>query len=155
VAARSTGGSPKKSRGPTAPPPDFAGEDLLSVTEAAELTGVPRSTMALWVRSGRFPRAATFQLGKVRAAWYVPITDLIAAGLVTQRRAKAAPLPRVGRLELQAAQRRADKLTRDVADLRAEVERLTLLTREQQAIITRLRRRLASEGSGPAEKRPR
>jgi excisionase family DNA binding protein len=119
---------------------------LLTVTEAAELTGTPRSTMALWVRSGRFPRATTLQLGKVRAAWYVPITDLIAAGLVNRQRAKDAPLTRAGRVVVDELEKKNRELTAEVRQLAAEVKRLELLNEEQQAIITNLRRRLGAAG---------
>jgi excisionase family DNA binding protein len=132
---------------PTAPPAELAGEDLLSVTEAADLTSVPRSTMARWVREGRFPRATVLQLGQIRAAWYIPITDLIAAGLVTRRRARDVPVTRAGRVVVAELERRIAGLTRDLDRARADVERLTLLTREQQAIIVDLRRRRPSPRS--------
>lgn len=112
------------------------------MTEAAELTGIPRSTMAVWVRTGRFPRVQLLQLGKVRTAYYVPITDLIAAGLVSRRKAAGAPTPRYRRDIVDRLHRRNQQLEADAARLRAEVERLDLLNREQQAIIASLRRQL-------------
>lgn len=130
-------------RAPTSPPAELAGEDLLTVSEAADLTGIPRSTMALWVRSGRFPRATVLQLGKVRAAWYIPITDLINAGLITPRRARTRPRPHAERVAIDKLRQRLAELTEEIGRLRADNDRLNLLTREQAAIIADLRRRVA------------
>jgi predicted DNA-binding transcriptional regulator AlpA len=125
-------------------PEEFAGEDLLTVSEAADLTRVARSSMARWVREGRFPRATVLQLGTIRSAWYIPITDLIADGLVTRREARDVPLTRAGRLVVADLEKQVRKLTSELAASRSDVERLTLLTSEQAAIIADLRRRHTS-----------
>jgi hypothetical protein len=58
-----------------------AGRPMLSITAAAEATGVRRRDIRRLLDAGQFPNAYTVSGAQRRSKWNIPVTDLLAAGL--------------------------------------------------------------------------
>lgn len=118
------------------------GRELLSLSEAARVSGVSRVTVRRYLDAGRFPNAVQMPgSGAGRGQWRVPVGDLRAVGWSVSSDL-AAGVPEAAPLTQTADE--VSFLRRTIVDLTAALQR-------QQAISADLARALADLGGRPAE----
>jgi len=59
----------------------MSSETYLNASQASQRTGVSLPTMRKWLAAERFPNATQTAKGKVKV-WQIPLTDLVAEGLL-------------------------------------------------------------------------
>ena len=59
----------------------MSSETYLNASQASQRTGVSLPTMRKWLAAARFPNATQTAKGKVKV-WQIPLTDLVAEGLL-------------------------------------------------------------------------
>jgi excisionase family DNA binding protein len=91
-----------------------AGCPMLSITEAAEATGVHRRDIRRLLDAGRLPNAYMVSGPQRRSVWNIPVTDLVAAGL----RVHSIPDDNTA----SNGERRFERLRRESGEERARAE---------------------------------
>jgi hypothetical protein len=94
----------------------------LNRAQAAKATGKSEPTIDAYLKSGRLPNAAKIRIGK-REAWQIPITDLVAAGLLDKVN-PTTETPQNGTLFDVMTLPEQLKALQEIAGLRAENEQL-------------------------------
>lgn len=89
-------------------------DKLLNISEAAKLTGKSIPTIRAYLDGKKLPNAKAVKKGKSKS-WQIPLTDLVAAGLLDQVKPLATE---------QTDFEQLAKLREQVAALRAENEQL-------------------------------
>jgi hypothetical protein len=116
-------------------------ERYLNRKQAAEATGKSEPTIDNHLKAGKFPRAKKVKTGN-RETWQIPLTDLIAAGLIDKvsSATKKALAPTASALQAVMTFDEQLKALTDLAALRAEntqlKERLADLERARQDLIS-------------------
>jgi hypothetical protein len=123
--------------------------DQFSLTDVAAMTGESRSTVRRMLNAGRFPNA--WQDSDGRKAWWVPATDLGAAGLGQTRpdRDLFTDRGQSGRDEVTRLREEMDGLRQQLADVRVQLAEARAQAEERGAQIADLRffGRLLGEGA--------
>lgn len=117
-------------------------EKLFSLSEAATATGKSHPTIRAWLRAGKLPNARNITKGK-STAWLIPLTDLVAAGLLDEVRNTESGQGELARaqarvLEVEHALQMAELELKGLRDLLAKSEQAEATARQSLETISRL-----------------
>ena len=115
----------------------MSSETYLNASQASQRTGVSLPTMRKWLAAERFPNATQTAKGKVKV-WQIPLTDLVAEGLLDKvsSPSKTAPDSEKSEIRATALKTRIDTLE---MELRLTKELLVRADRELEEYRTRER----------------
>lgn len=107
-------------------------DQLFTRSETMRLTGKSGPTIDSYLKAGKLPNAFTVPKGKSRS-WQIPLTDLVAAGLIDKVETQPDPGPEPVQLLLNDLQAVRERLTLAELELRLVSESLEeYKEREQQ-----------------------
>ena len=117
-------------------------DKLFTISEAARVTGKSLPTIRAALEDNRLPNARSVAKGKSRS-WQIPLTDLVAAGLLDKVTPESEPQPateavnlrheiEILRVRLEAAERRADTAEKAAERFSDALQVLAIETREKQ-----------------------
>jgi Helix-turn-helix domain len=112
-------------------------EATLSVSKAAELTGMDRRTITRYADQGRFPNAERShgREGPGSGPWRIPPGDLAAAGLIVD----SSAVEEVDLGEVEALRAEVEMLHESLTDFQRRVEVAEAVARERLSHISDLR----------------
>ena len=115
----------------------MSSETYLNASQASQRTGVSLPTMRKWLAAERFPNATQTAKGKVKV-WQIPLTDLVAEGLLDKvsSPSKTAPDSEKSEIRATALESRIDQLE---AELRHSQELLARADQELESYRARER----------------
>jgi len=115
----------------------MSSETYLNASQASQRTGVSLPTMRKWLAAERFPNATQTAKGKVKV-WQIPLTDLVAKGLLDKvsSPSKTATDSEKSETRATALQSRIDQLK---AELRHSQELLARADQELESYRARER----------------
>ncbi len=115
----------------------MSSETYLNASQASQRTSVSLPTMRKWLAAERFPNATQTAKGKVKV-WQIPLTDLVAEGLLDKvsSPSKTAPDSEKSEIRATALKTRIDTLE---MELRLTKELLVRADRELEEYRTRER----------------
>jgi len=115
----------------------MSSETYLNASQASQRTSVSLPTMRKWLAAERFPNATQTAKGKVKV-WQIPLTDLVAEGLLDKvsSPSKTAPDSEKSETRATALKTRIDTLE---MELRLTKELLVRADRELEEYRTRER----------------
>jgi len=104
----------------------MSSETYLNASQASQRTGVSLPTMRKWLAAERFPNATQTAKGKVKV-WQIPLTDLVAEGLLDKvsSPSKTATDSEKSETRVTALETRIDELEAELRhsqELRALIE---------------------------------
>jgi len=104
----------------------MSSETYLNASQASQRTGVSLPTMRKWLAAERFPNATQTAKGKVKV-WQIPLTDLVAEGLLDKvsSLSKTATDSEKSETRVTALETRIDELEAELRhsqELRALIE---------------------------------
>jgi hypothetical protein len=112
-------------------------DTMLSVSKAAELTGMDRRTISRYADQGRFPNAERShgREGPATGPWRIPIGDLVAAGLSVNSSSPETVDPR----EVEDIRAEVGLLHQSLTDFQLRVEVAEAVARERLSHVSDLR----------------
>ena len=115
----------------------MSSETYLNASQASQRTGVSLPTMRKWLAAERFPNATQTAKGKVKV-WQIPLTDLVAEGLLDKvsSPSKTATDSEKSETRVTALETRIDELE---AELRHSQELRALIEQTLEEYRTRER----------------
>ena len=115
----------------------MSSETYLNASQASQRTGVSLPTMRKWLAAERFPNATQTAKGKVKV-WQIPLTDLVAEGLLDKvsSPSKTATDSEKSETRVTALETRIDELE---AELRHSQELLARADQELESYRARER----------------
>ena len=113
------------------PKPSLTSDQLVTIREAADLTGMHADTIKDRVKGGRYPSAD--QYGG-RKTWMMPVKDLVVAGDLDASQVCEVPVL----LESLRESKQVAELRSEIAELRTALEVATALAEERKANLDTL-----------------
>lgn len=108
----------------------MSSETYFNASEAAEHTGKSLPTIRHYLNAGKFPNATQTPKGKVKV-WKIPLTDLVASGLLDRVSGSKQPTKQ------ELADTHSEALLRDIDRLELELRHAReLLARTEQELDT-------------------
>jgi hypothetical protein len=108
----------------------MSSETYFNASEAAERTGKSLPTIRHYLQAGKFPNATQRPKGKVKV-WQIPLTDLVASGLLDKVSAPKQPSAQ------EVTSTHSEALLRDLDRLELELSHAReLLARTEQELET-------------------
>jgi hypothetical protein len=121
----------------------MSSETYFNATQAAKHTGKSVVTIRHYLASGKFPKATRIPKGEVQV-WRIPLTDLVAAGLMDKvsNSSKQPPEAELKENKETALNNEIDRLERDLEStreaLRVANERIAELRKDKADLFARL-----------------